>query len=106
VKPGQSKKLIKYSLERILDAELNEHLGYTRYSPKGKDTGNSRNGKTDKTLRNDNGKIDDGVPRDRNGSFDPVVVKKYERNFGPIEEKIISMYAKEILTKDILAHIR
>ena len=98
---GAIKKIIKESLEGILDAELTEHLGYEKYSPTGKNTGNSRNGKTHKTLKNDNGEIDLTVPGDRNGTFDPVVVKKYERTLGPIEDKIISMYAKEMTTRDI-----
>lgn len=75
---GAIKKIIKASLEGILDAELTEHLGYEKYSPAGKNTGNSRNGKTHKTLKNDYGEIELTVPRDRNGSFEPVIVKKYE----------------------------
>jgi len=102
---GAIKKLIKSSLEGMLEAELTEHLGYEKYSPSGKNTGNSRNGKTQKTLKNDNGEIDLTVPRDRNGSFDPIVVKKYERTIGPIEDKIISMYAKGMTTRDIQSHI-
>jgi putative transposase len=103
---GAIKRLIKASLEGMLDAELTEHLGYKRYSPEGKNRGNSRNGKSRKTLRNDNGEIDLVVPRDRNGSFDPVIVKKYERTLGPIEDKIISMYAKGMTTRDIQTHIQ
>lgn len=102
---GAIKKIIKASLEGMLDAELTEHLGYEKYSPAGKNNGNSRNGKTSKTLRNDNGEIELTVPRDRNGSFDPLVVKKYERTLGPIEDKIISMYAKGMTVRDIQAHI-
>ncbi|MCO6446144.1 MAG: transposase [Ignavibacterium album] len=75
---GAIKKIIKASLEGMLDAELTEHLGYEKYSPAGKNTGNSRNGKTHKTLKNDYGEIELTVPRDRNGSFEPVIVKKYE----------------------------
>jgi len=67
---GAIKKIIKASLKGILDAELTEHLGYEKYSPIGKNSGNSRNGKTHKTLKNDNGEIDITVLRDRNGSFD------------------------------------
>jgi transposase-like protein len=102
---GAIKKLIKSSLEGMLEAELTEHLGYPKHSPEGKNSGNSRNGKTSKTLKNDNGQIDIAVPRDRNGSFDPVLVKKYERTLGPIEDKIISMYAKGMTVRDIQAHI-
>lgn len=75
---GAIKKIIQASLEGMLDAELTEHLGYEKYSPAGKNTGNSRNGKTHKTLKNDYGEIELTVPRDRNGSFEPVIVKKYE----------------------------
>jgi transposase-like protein len=81
---GAIKKLIKSSLEGMLDAELTEHLGYEKHSVQGKNTGNSRNGSSRKTLKNDNGEIDLSVPRDRNGTFDPVIVKKYERTLGPI----------------------
>ena len=105
-KDGAIKKLIKTSLEQMLEAELTEHLGYERYSPVGKNTGNSRNGKSHKTLKNDNGEIDITVPRDRNGEFDPIIVKKYERTIGPIEDKIISMYAKGMTTRDIQSHVQ
>lgn len=98
---GAIKKIIKASLEGMLEAELTENLGYEKYSPLGKNNGNSRNDKTYKTLRNDNGEIDLAVPLDRNSSFDPIVVKKYERTLGPIEDKTISMYAKGMTVGDI-----
>lgn len=104
-KDGAIKKLISKTLEQMLEAELTEHLGYERYSSEGKNSGNSRNGKTHKTLKNDNGEIELTVPRDRNGEFDPVIVKKYEKTIGPIEDKIISMYAKGMTTRDIQTHI-
>lgn len=104
-KDGAIKKLISSSLEQMLEAELTEHLGYERYSPNGKNSGNSRNGKTHKTLKNDNGQIELTVPRDRESTFDPIIVKKYERTIGPIEEKIISMYAKGMTTRDIQTHL-
>jgi transposase-like protein len=103
---GTIKKIVKASLEGMLDAELTEHLGYEKYSPTVKNTGNSRNGKIHKTFMNDNGEIELTVPRDRNGSFDPVIVKKYERTLGPIEDKIISMYAKGMTTIDIQSHVQ
>jgi transposase-like protein len=105
-KDGAIKKLISKSLEQMLESELTEQLGYEKYSPEGKNTGNSRNGKTHKTLKNDNGEIEITVPRDRNGEFDPVIVKKYERTIGPIEDKIISMYAKGMTVRDIQSHIQ
>ena len=85
-KNGAIKKIIKASLEGMLDSELTEHLDYKKYSPIGKNNGNSRNGKTHKTLKNDNGEIDITVTRDRNGSFDPIIIKNYERTLGPIRE--------------------
>jgi len=102
---GAIKKILKNAIEGMLDAELTDQLGYEKYSPEGKNTGNSRNGKTKKRLKNDNGQIEISVPRDRNGEFDPVIVKKYERTIGPIEDKIISMYAKGMTTRDIQAHV-
>ncbi|MCZ7604208.1 MAG: IS256 family transposase [Melioribacteraceae bacterium] len=104
-KDGAIKKLISKTLEQMLEAELTEHLGYERYSPDGKNSGNSRNGKTHKTLKNDNGQIELTVPRDRNGEFDPVIVKKYEKTIETIEDKIISMYAKGMTTRDIQTHV-
>lgn len=104
-KDGAIKKLIAKSLEQMLESELTEHLGYEKHSPEGINSGNSRNGKTRKSLKNDNGEIEITVPRDRNGEFDPVIVKKYEKTIGPIENKIISMYAKGMTTRDIQTHI-
>ncbi len=104
-KDGAIKKLLKNAIEGMLEAELTEDLGYEKHSPAGRNTGNSRNGKHKKTLKNDNGEIEITVPRDRNGEFDPIIVKKYERTIGPIENKIISMYAKGMTTRDIQTHI-
>jgi len=103
---GAIKKIIKASLEGMHDAELTEHLVYEKYSSEGKNSGNSRNGRTPKTLKNDNGEIEITVPRDRNGTFEPIIIKKYERTLGPIEDKIISMYAKGMTTRDIQSHVQ
>ena len=90
-------------------SELTEHLAYEKYSLTGKNNCNSRNGKTHKSLKNDplaySGEIEIAVPRDRNGEFDPIIIKKYEKTIGPIENKIISMYAKGMTTRDIQSHI-
>jgi putative transposase len=88
------KKILKSSLENMLDSELSEHLGYEKHSPLGSNTGNSRNGKTLKTIKTDEGQIELTIPRDRSSTFDPVVVKKYEKTLGPIENKIISMSSR------------
>jgi len=104
-KDGAIKKLLKTSLENMLESELSEHLGYEKHSPYGIHSGNNRNGKTQKTIKTDEGKIELTIPRDRNSTFDPVVVKKYEKTLGPIEDKIISMYAKGMTTRDIQSHV-
>ena len=72
------KKLIAKLVEQMLESELTEHLGYEKYSPLGKNSGNSRNGKTHKTLKNDNGEIEIMIPPDGNGDFDQVIVKNYD----------------------------
>jgi transposase-like protein len=104
-KDGAIKKLLKSSLENILESELSDHLGYEKHSPEGNNSGNNRNGKTYKTIKTDQGEIDIKIPRDRQSFFDPVVIKKYEKTLGPIEDKIISMYAKGMTTRDIQSHV-
>lgn len=104
-KDGAIKELLKGSLEGMLEAELSEHLGYNKNSPAGDNSGNSRNGSSKKSIKTEEGKIDLKIPRDRNSSFEPVVVSKYEKTLGPIEEKIISMYAKGMTTRDIQSHV-
>jgi putative transposase len=104
-KEGVIKKLLASSIENLLDAELTEHLGYEKHSPAGDHSGNSRNGYTKKTLKNDQGEIELSIPRDRNGEYEPVLIKKYQRTLGAIEDKIISMYAKGMTTRDIQTHI-
>ena len=104
-KNGAIKKLLKSSLENLLETELTEHLGYEKNSPEGNNSGNNRNGKTNKSIKTDEGQIELTIPRDRNSTFDPVVVKKYEKTLGPIENKIISMYSKGMTTRDIQSHV-
>jgi putative transposase len=93
-KDGAIKKLLKSSLENMLESELSDHLGYEKHSTSEDNIGNSRNGKTRKTIKTNEGKIDLTIPRDRNSNFDPVVVQKYEKTLGPIEDKIISMSSR------------
>ena len=104
-KNGAIKKLMKASLETMLEAEMTEHLGYLKHSPVGNNSGNSRNGKFSKNIKTDNGLIDLEIPRDRNAEFEPIVVKKHESRLGKIEDNIISMYAKGMTTRDIQSHI-
>lgn len=94
-------------MEDGLEAELDEELGYSRYDYKNKDTDNSRNGHSSKTLRTSFGDVGVSVPRDRKGEFAPQVLKKNQTCVSQdIEEKILSMYAKGMTTGDIETHIR
>lgn len=94
-------------METGLDAELDEHLGYDRYDTKEKDTDDSRNGHSSKTLRTSFGDTPIQIPRDRKGEFDPVLLRKNQTSISQdVEAKIISMYAKGMTTADIGDHIR
>lgn len=94
-------------LEGTLDAEMDEELGYSKYDYKNKDTDNSRNGHSTKTMHTSYGDMDIEVPRDRKGEFEPQVVKKYQNTVTQdMEEKILSMYAKGMTTSDIESHMR
>lgn len=89
------KETIAEFMENGLEAELDEELGYSRYDYKNKETDNSRNGYSSKTLRTSFGDVDVSVPRDRKGEFEPQVLKKNQTSISQdIEEKILSMYAK------------
>ena len=101
------KETIAEFMENGLDAELDTELGYSRYDYKNKDTDNSRNGHSSKTLRTSFGDVEVSVPRDRKGEFDPQILKKNQTSISQdVEEKILSMYAKGMTTSDIEAHIR
>ena len=104
---GLFKETIAEFMENGLDAELDEELGYSKYDYKNKDTDNSRNGHSSKTLRTSFGDVEVSVPRDRKGEFEPQLLKKNQTSISQdIEEKILSMYAKGMTTGDIETHIR
>ena len=101
------KETIAEFMENGLDAELDDELGYTKYDYKNKNTDNSRNGHSNKTLRTSFGDVEVSVPRDRKGEFEPQLLKKNQTSISQdIEEKILSMYAKGMTTSDIEEHIR
>lgn len=101
------KETIAEFMENGLDAELDEKLGYSKYDYKNKDTDNSRNGHSSKTLRTSFGEVDISVPRDRKGEFEPQLLKKNQTSISQdVEEKILSMYAKGMTTGDIETHIK
>jgi putative transposase len=92
--------------EKMLEGELDAHLGYEKYAVEGRNTGNSRNGKTSKKLKSKYGEADIEVPRDRAGTFEPVVVPKRRSLAQGIEELVISLYAKGMSTRDIEEQLR
>jgi putative transposase len=101
------KEMVGTILESGLEGELEEELGYSKYDYRNKDTDNSRNGYSEKTLKSSLGDIEISVPRDRKGEFEPQIVRKNQTTLsGDIEEKILSMYAKGMTTSDIEGHIR
>ena len=94
-------------LEGALDEELDEELGYSKYDYHNKDTDNSRNGHSKKTMHTSYGDMEIDIPRDRQGDFEPKLIKKYQNTVTQdMEEKIISMYAKGMTTSDIEAHLK
>lgn len=100
-KEGIFAKLFAHTIEEMLETELSEHLGYERYEVKGRNSGNSRNGRYRKKLRSSSGETTIQVPRDRKGDFAPQVVKKQVANTNELEDKIIGMYAKGMSVRDI-----
>jgi len=103
---GLLKQLTKALVERAMKAELTAHLGYDKHDPAGKKSGNSRNGKSQKTIKGEFGNLDIAVPRDRNSTFEPVIIPKGETRFTGFDDKIISMYARGMTTRDIQGHLQ
>ena len=94
-------------LEGVLDEELDEELGYSKYDYRNKETDNSRNGHSTKTMHTSYGDMEVAIPRDRKGEYEPQAIKKYQNTVTQdMEEKIISMYAKGMTTADIESHMR
>jgi transposase-like protein len=100
------KEIFKETLEQALEAELENHLGYTKNDVMGNNTGNSRNGYNKKTISTRFGDIETKIPRDRNGNFKPQIIGKYEKTTNQIEDQVIAMYAKGMSTRDISAHMQ
>ena len=105
-KNGLLKQLTKRLVERTLEAELTDHLGYEPNAPQGRGSGNNRNGKSQKTVQSDSGALQIEVPRDRNGSFEPQLVKKRQRRLKGFDEKVLSLYASGLSTRDIQGQLQ
>ena len=102
---GLLKQLTKAILERVLAAELTEHLGYEKHTVVGRNSGNSRNGSSKKQLKGDFGALALEVPRDRAGSFEPQLVAKGQTRWHGFDDKILSLYARGMTTREIQGHL-
>lgn len=103
---GLLKRLTKALLERALNAELTHHLGYEKHDPAGHNSGNSRNGVTSKTVKGEFGEIVVDTPRDRNSSFEPQILGKHQTRFDGFDDKILSLYARGMTTREIQGHLQ
>ena len=102
---GLLARLTKTVIESALEGELDDHLGYARHDPAGRNGGDSRNGRRGKTVLTDVGPVEIGVPRDRDGSFEPQLVAKHQRRLPGVEDLVISLSAKGLTTGEICAHL-
>lgn len=100
------KRLFAGTIEQMLEAEMDAHLGYEKHSVTGNNSGNSRNGYNHKNIISDYGESDIAVPRDRNGEFEPKVLEKWQTRTNEIEQKIMAMYAKGMSQRDIEDSLR
>lgn len=100
------KRLFAGTIEQMLEAEMDEHLGYEKHDVAGNNSGNSRNGYNHKTIISDYGESEISIPRDRNGEFEPKVLEKRQTRTDEIEQKILAMYAKGMSQRDIEDNLR
>jgi putative transposase len=104
-KNGLLKQLTKRLVERTLEAELTDHLGYEPHEHKGHGTGNNRNGKGNKTVQSETGAIEIDVPRDRNATFEPKLIKKRQRRLEGFDDKVLALYSRGLSTRDIQGQV-
>jgi Transposase and inactivated derivatives len=100
------KRLFAGTIEQMLEAEMDEHLGYEKHSVEGNNSGNSRNGYNHKNIISDYGESEIAIPRDRNGEFEPRVLGKRQTRTDDIEHKIMAMYSKGMSQRDIEDNLR
>src|SRR5579872_5740480 len=98
--------LTKRLVERAMEVELTDHLGFEPHEEPPGGTGNTRNGSTPKTLVTEHGPVPIDTPRDRNGTFEPRIVRKRQRRFEGFDDKILALYARGMSTRDIEAYLR
>ena len=97
-----TQQLIKLTVETVLNAEMDEHLGYQKHAPQGRGTGNNRNGYSTKRLKGQHGEVTIQTPRDRNSSFEPQFVRKGQSRLTQMDDQILALYAKGLSTRDIV----
>ena len=102
---GLLSQVTKAVLERALDEELSDHLGYDKHDPAGRGSGNSRNGTSPKVLLTEAGAVDLGIPRDRNGGFEPKIVPKGTTRLKGFNDRIVSLYARGMTVRDVRSHL-
>lgn len=100
-KGGVFARLFASTIERLLEGELTDHLGYKPYEVAGRNSGNSRNGYYTKKIRTSAGETTVHIPRDRNGEFEPQIIARFAGNTNELEEKVLTMYARGMSTRDI-----
>ena len=98
--------LTKRVMERALEGELTDHLGYEKHAREGRNSGNSRNGRTRKRVKTDTSEFEIEVPRDRDSTFDPQFVRKGQRRLPGFDEKVIALYARGMTTREIQGHLK
>lgn len=103
---GLFTKLKSALMERMLEAEMSEHLGFERNEAKGQKSGNSRNGHSSKTVQTDTGPVEVRVPRDRAGTFEPALVPKHHRRLEGFDDKVLALYARGLSVRDIQGHLQ
>lgn len=103
---GLVNQLTKRLMERVLEGELTDHLGYEKHAPEGRNGGNSRNGRSRKRVKTGTREIDLEVPRDRDGTFEPKLVPKGQRRLPGFDEKVIALYARGMRTREIQGHLK
>ena len=102
---GLLKQLTKALVERALQAEMAEHLGHDKHETVNNATGNTRNGKSRKTLKGEFGELPIKIPRDREGSFEPLIISKHQPRWAGFDDKILSLYARGMTTREIQQHL-
>lgn len=103
---GLLKQLTKKLVERALQAEMAEHLGHAKHEAVANPAGNTRNGKSKKTLKGDFGELPIEIPRDRHGSFEPQIITKHQTRWAGFDEKILSLYARGMTVREIQSHLQ